>query len=100
MRDYLLTKIVKEVFDFRPAAIIEKLDLLKPIYENLTFYGHFGREDLNVSWEKLDCVNILQEKFTKTQKKKNRKFTITGISGSCSVIIACLRKHGHATCFG
>ncbi len=61
--DYLLTKIVKEVFDFRPAAIIEKLDLLKPIYENLTFYGHFGREDLNVSWEKLDCVNILQEKL-------------------------------------
>lgn len=47
-----LRKAVEEVFDFRPGAIIEELDLRRPIYEPLSCYGHFGRLDLNPPWEK------------------------------------------------
>ncbi len=50
----ILTKAVNEVFDLRPAAIIKELDLNKPIYRGLAAYGHMGREDLNVPWEKTD----------------------------------------------
>ena len=52
-----LSKIVSEVFDLRPSSIISKLDLKKPIYLPLSAYGHMGREDLNVSWEKVDKVD-------------------------------------------
>ena len=55
--DEEIGEIVNKVFDLRPAAIIDKLDLRKPIYEKLAAYGHMGREDLGVSWEKLDMVN-------------------------------------------
>lgn len=54
--DEELAKAVSEVFDLRPAAIIETLDLRKPIYRKLASYGHMGREDLGVSWEKTDKV--------------------------------------------
>lgn len=63
VQDLVLTKIVEEVFDFRPAAIIKKLGLKEPIYEKLSNYGHFGREDLNVNWEKTDMVEKLKEKL-------------------------------------
>ncbi len=59
--DFILKKVVEELFDFRPAAIIKKLDLLKPIYEKLSNYGHFGREDLGVLWEKTDMALKLKE---------------------------------------
>ena len=49
-----LSKIVSEVFDLRPSSIISKLNLRTPIYLPLSTYGHMGREDLNVSWEKTD----------------------------------------------
>lgn len=52
--DDKLADIVNEVFDLRPAAIIEQLDLRKPIYKNLAAYGHFGREELGVKWEDTD----------------------------------------------
>ncbi|MCB0345355.1 MAG: methionine adenosyltransferase [Bdellovibrionales bacterium] len=55
----LIAKEARELFDFRPKAIIEKLDLLKPIYRATAAYGHFGREpgkDGSFSWEKLDLV--------------------------------------------
>ena len=52
-----LSKIVSEVFDLRPSSIISKLDLKKPIYLPLSAYGHMGREDLDVSWEKVDKVD-------------------------------------------
>lgn len=55
-----LTEIVKKVFDFRPAAIIERLDLLRPIYRKTSNYGHFGRELPEFSWEKTDMVNTLK----------------------------------------
>ena len=56
-----LAEAVNQVFDLRPTSIIETLELRKPIYRNLAAYGHMGREDLNVSWEKTDKV----EAFTK-----------------------------------
>ena len=55
-----ISAAVSKVFDLRPAAIIEMLDLRRPIYEPLTAYGHLGREDLNVVWEKTDKVQALK----------------------------------------
>ncbi len=54
-----LQKAVSKVFDLRPAAIIKKLDLNRPIYRELAAYGHMGREDLNAPWEKTDKVQEL-----------------------------------------
>lgn len=55
-----ISEIVNKVFDLRPSAIIKKLDLQRPIYKNVAAYGHMGREDLNVPWEKLDMVNEIK----------------------------------------
>ncbi len=57
-----LAKLVMETFDLRPAAIIEALDLRRPVYQQVAAYGHFGRDDLNLTWEKLDLVDALREK--------------------------------------
>lgn len=57
--DSRLARAVDAVFDLRPAAIIKTLGLNKPIYRELAAYGHMGREDLGVSWEKTDKVNEL-----------------------------------------
>lgn len=59
--DEEIGEIVNKVFDLRPAAIIDKLYLRKPIYEKLAAYGHMGREDLGVSWEKLDMVDEIKK---------------------------------------
>ncbi len=55
-------KAIKEVFDLRPAAIIEYLDLLRPIYRKTSAYGHFGRNEPEFTWEKTDMAKILREK--------------------------------------
>jgi S-adenosylmethionine synthetase len=55
-----LTEIVKKEFDLRPAAIIERLDLLRPIYRRTCNYGHFGRERPEFTWEKTDMVEDLK----------------------------------------
>jgi S-adenosylmethionine synthetase len=55
-----LTEIVKKEFDLRPAAIIERLDLLRPIYRKTSNYGHFGRERPEFIWEKTDMVGALK----------------------------------------
>jgi S-adenosylmethionine synthetase len=55
-------QIVGEVFDLRPAAIIEHLDLLRPIYRKTSAYGHFGRNDPDFTWEKIDMAEIIREK--------------------------------------
>ncbi|MBR5721651.1 MAG: methionine adenosyltransferase domain-containing protein, partial [Clostridia bacterium] len=57
--DEKLTQAILEVFDLRPKSIIEKLDLRKPIYQPLSAYGHFGREDLGVKWEICDMTDEL-----------------------------------------
>ena len=59
--DAKLEEAVEKVFDLRPAAIIRDLDLRKPIYRQLAAYGHFGREDLGVAWEKTDRVDALKK---------------------------------------
>ena len=55
-----LVKIVREHFDLRPAGIIKMLDLRRPIYKQTAAYGHFGRDDLDLPWEKLDKVDTLK----------------------------------------
>lgn len=53
--------LVNQVFDFRPAAIIRDLNLRRPIYKQVAAYGHFGRSDLDLPWEKLDKVSLLKK---------------------------------------
>ena len=60
--DDQLAKLVLDTFDLRPAAIIEALDLRKPVYQKVAAYGHFGRDDLNLTWEKLDKADALRAK--------------------------------------
>ena len=59
--DDKIIHIVRKVFDLRPGMIIKNLDLRRPIYRQVAAYGHFGREDLNVPWEKTDKVKELKE---------------------------------------
>jgi len=59
--DEKLVDIVRENFDLRPAGIIKMLDLRRPIYKQTAAYGHFGRNDLDLPWEKLDKVDILKK---------------------------------------
>jgi S-adenosylmethionine synthetase len=59
--DEELERIVGEVFSFKPAAIIKQLDLLRPIYLKTTNYGHFGKNDPDITWEKTDKVEALRK---------------------------------------
>ena len=61
LSDEKITEIVRENFDLRPAGIIKMLDLRRPIYKQTAAYGHFGRNDLDLPWEKLDTVEILKK---------------------------------------
>ena len=56
-----LTDIISQNFDLRPAGIIQMLDLRRPIYKGTAAYGHFGRSDLDLPWEKTDKVDILKK---------------------------------------
>jgi S-adenosylmethionine synthetase len=59
--DEKLTEVVRENFDLRPAGIIKMLDLRRPIYKQTAAYGHFGRHDLDLPWEKLDKAETLKK---------------------------------------
>ena len=59
--DEKLVDVIRENFDLRPAGIIKMLDLRRPIYKQTAAYGHFGRNDLNLPWEKLDKVDVLKK---------------------------------------
>lgn len=59
--DEKLVEIIRDNFDLRPAGIIRMLDLRRPIYKQTAAYGHFGRNDLNLPWEKLDKVDVLKK---------------------------------------
>ena len=61
LSDERLTEIIRENFDLRPAGIIQMLDLRRPIYRQTAAYGHFGRHDLDLPWEKLDKVDTLKK---------------------------------------
>ena len=58
--DDKLAKIVEETFDLRPAAIIRRLNLKRPLYQQIAAYGHFGRDDLDLPWERLDMAEALK----------------------------------------
>ena len=60
--DLRLSELVRECFDLRPAAIISALDLRRPIYQQTAAYGHFGRPDLDLPWEKTDAIEKLLAK--------------------------------------
>ena len=60
--DDRLAQIVAEAFDLRPAGIIEMLDLRRPIYRQTAAYGHFGRTDVDLPWERADRAQLLREK--------------------------------------
>ena len=62
LNDEKLTKIVRDAFDLTPRGIIERFDLLRPIYRKTASYGHFGREEPEFAWEKLDYVDTLKSK--------------------------------------
>ena len=61
MSDSELTSLVSQCFDLRPAAIIDHLELKRPIYEPIAAYGHFGRSDLDLPWEQSHHAGILRE---------------------------------------
>ena len=58
--DERMSKLIAEVFDLRPGAIIRDLDLRRPIYRQTASYGHFGRDDLDLPWERIDMVDALR----------------------------------------
>ena len=60
--DEVICRLVTENFDFKPAAIIRQLDLRRPIYRQVATYGHFGRSDLDLSWERTDRAALLRSK--------------------------------------
>jgi len=63
VEDVRIRDTLAELVDLTPQGIIEFLDLRKPIYRNTSIYGHFGREDQNFNWEKIDLVDTLKEKL-------------------------------------
>ena len=71
--DDKLEEAVNKVFDLRPTAIIRDLDLRRPIYRQLAAYGHMGREDLGVNWEKTDRAQALLDALKETVEKNTAK---------------------------
>ena len=63
-----LAKAVEKVFDLRPSAIIRNLELRKPVYRQVAKYGHMGREDLGVSWERTDKTEALLQAVKEIEK--------------------------------
>jgi len=59
--DEQIEKAVREVFSFKPADIIKQLNLLRPIYRKTTNYGHFGKNDPDITWERTDKVEALKK---------------------------------------
>lgn len=65
LTDNELVDIIRRHFDLRPAGIIQMLNLREPIYKQTAAYGHFGRNELDLSWEKLDKVDVLTSYLAK-----------------------------------
>ena len=68
--DDQIAKLVEQVFDMRPDAIIRRLDLKRPIYRQTAAYGHFGRTDVDLPWEHLDQVDALKNAWEQMKNKK------------------------------
>ena len=65
LSDLRLAELVKRCFDLRPAAIIRDLGLKRPIYRQVAAYGHFGRTDIDLPWERLDKIAELKQELYK-----------------------------------
>ena len=61
IEDGRIAELINEFFDLRPGAIIRDLDLRRPIYQQLAAYGHFGRDDLDLTWEKTNKAELLKD---------------------------------------
>ena len=61
LKDSVIANIVKEEFDLRPRGLIEMLNLKRPIYQKTAAYGHFGRDDIDLPWEKTDKLDLLKK---------------------------------------
>ena len=61
VENQLIKDLINRHFDMRPAAIIQNLNLRRPIYRQTACYGHFGRDDLDLPWEKTDKADILKK---------------------------------------
>jgi len=72
LRPHLIERRVAEVFDLRPGAIIERLDLRRPIYAQTASYGHFGRDDGSLPWEDTDMAVLLGESTSATQHNEDQ----------------------------
>jgi S-adenosylmethionine synthetase len=59
--DATIVELIKEHFDLRPAAIIRDLNLRRPIYRKTAAYGHFGRDDIDAPWERIDKAKLLRQ---------------------------------------
>ena len=71
LNDEKLVEIIRENFDLRPAGIIKMLDLRRPIYKQTAAYGHFGRNDIDVPWEKTDKVEMLKKVYVAYSVEKS-----------------------------
>ena len=61
LSDTKLTELIREHFDLRPYGILKMLDLIRPIYTDTAAYGHFGRDDIDLSWERTDKAEALKD---------------------------------------
>lgn len=68
----IILEAINNIFDFTPQGIINELNLQTPMYADLSHYGHFGREELNVSFEKTDKVNLLLKEIEKIENNKQK----------------------------
>ncbi len=57
----LIEKLINKHFDLRPAAMIDRLELRRPIYRQIAAYGHYGRDDLDLPWERTDMADLLRQ---------------------------------------
>ena len=81
--DHALTEAVSAVFDLRPGAFRKYLDLHRPIYQQTAAYGHFGRDDVDLPWERLDKVEELKDKAASgdiTQKTRSSREKIRDVA--------------------
>lgn len=72
LSDSVLSEIICRHFDLRPTGIIKMLNLRQPIYKQRSAYGHFGRDDLDLSWEKTDKIEVLKEDYNSIISKKSK----------------------------
>ncbi|HEY8364503.1 MAG TPA: methionine adenosyltransferase [Haloplasmataceae bacterium] len=66
--DNVIVEIIRDIFDLKPRGIIKTLDLKRPIYKQTATYGHFGRNDLDLPWERLDKVDVIKEYISRKKQ--------------------------------